>query len=1041
MMNTERICPGCGRPLAADAPQGLCPQCLVKAGLGSGVSVATETRSGQKHFAAPSPGELAGRFPQLEIVGFIGQGGMGAVYKARQKQLDRIVALKILPPGIGDDPAFAERFAREAKALAKLAHPGIVTIHDFGCADGLFFFVMEFVDGVNLRQLLANGRVSSREALAIVPQICDALQYAHDEGVVHRDIKPENILLDRRGRVKVADFGLAKLIGGAVEPPSQSATPTNVGPLTEAGKILGTPNYIAPEQRQHPDEVDHRVDIYALGVVLYQMLTGELPGKPIEPPSRKVRVDVRLDEIVLRALEAEPERRYQQASVLKTAVETVAAGQPGLPEGATAAPPGRQSRSFTWTIDLRHWQGAVTLLLLLAAVSTLVLFAAGVFRSPPASSTSRASAPPTANTGGMAPAELRTVTIVGLYLMDGPEVPSWVNRSADHGQTDFLIAGKEWIKGTHNQMNRFMDHAGTAFFLTASNHPQLTVRYDGLKLSQGDGTFQAYGARFVEEDRAKMVPGVGYSIHPVNVSDIYKWVVSPDLPPLVFKGPLLGKPNSGGSNSSQNESSNLQLPVLKSRPLKDETYTITSVLQILQPVNPADMNDDYQDARVVAQDKDSCTVEVTCYPLYRLEVGENPNWRAEDSSMIDYLQPTPTENWDEAMRLDLLAQLREDGIEPDRLTDKQLVEQVSKWALRRAHSTHAFAIWAIDYAHDQPAVYPPLREAFERQKPDRSWTDEQMFEQEALGRSMFYQKVHGSCTSSSVYLATILRALGIPTRIVFFVPPFDPNDGEQAQMFYHGIEHHRVRKIISSALDKVGGFDNHIFNEVYVGQRWVRLNYSTLGQPVLDRHYFGLLTHIYTCASLSQAPLAQTWGLRYFRYPGQSCSKPEDEAQPKLSSINPYRLLSVHDHFGARAHLDNPPVPELRTVTIRGLLTKGSPAIPDWVREDAWQKSGSDFLISFPEWLPDDPNQMREFQKRVGREFLLTAADHAPVKARLGGLDLSQGDGQFQAFGAQIAPEDKTNVVPGVPYRIQPVNTSDTYRWALAPDLPPLVFK
>ena len=138
---------------------------------------------------------------------------MGAVYKARQRELDRVVALKILPPGIGQDPAFAERFTREAKALAKLNHPGIVTLYEFGKADGLFFFLMEFVDGVTLRQLLEGERISAREALAIVPQICDALQYAHDQGIVHRDIKPENILLDRQGRVKVADFGLAKLVG------------------------------------------------------------------------------------------------------------------------------------------------------------------------------------------------------------------------------------------------------------------------------------------------------------------------------------------------------------------------------------------------------------------------------------------------------------------------------------------------------------------------------------------------------------------------------------------------------------------------------------------------------------------------------------------------------------------------------------------------------------------------------------------------------------------------------------------------------------
>jgi len=319
-------CPQCGAVLPANAPAGLCPACLLKAG----AMADTVTDAKQPPFQPPTVAELAAKFPQLEILELIGTGGMGAVYKARQKELDRVIALKILPPGIGDDPAFAGRFAREAKALAKLNHPGIVTIYDFGRADGLFYFLMEFVDGVNLRQLLHAGRVSPREALAIVPQICDALQFAHDQGIVHRDIKPENILLDRRGRVKVADFGLAKLVAAASDRTdsageeqrrSQTAATEE---LTAAGKVMGTPNYMAPEQKEHPDAVDHRADIYALGVVFYQMLTGELPGKKIELPSSKVHIDVRLDEVVLRALEKKPELRYQQASVLKTQVETIA---------------------------------------------------------------------------------------------------------------------------------------------------------------------------------------------------------------------------------------------------------------------------------------------------------------------------------------------------------------------------------------------------------------------------------------------------------------------------------------------------------------------------------------------------------------------------------------------------------------------------------------------------------------------------------------------------------------------------------------------
>ncbi len=162
-------------------------------------------------------------FPQFEILELIGKGGMGAVYKVRQKELDRIVALKILPPAIGQAPEFANRFAREAKALAKLNHPGIVTLHEFGQQDGLYFILMEFVDGVNLAQLMKTGRISPREALAIVPQICDALQFAHDHGIVHRDIKPENILLDRLGRVKVADFGIAKVVAAVCLRPFRSA--------------------------------------------------------------------------------------------------------------------------------------------------------------------------------------------------------------------------------------------------------------------------------------------------------------------------------------------------------------------------------------------------------------------------------------------------------------------------------------------------------------------------------------------------------------------------------------------------------------------------------------------------------------------------------------------------------------------------------------------------------------------------------------------------------------------------------------------------
>ena len=351
-MAETRQCPQCGAELPADAPEGVCPKCMLKLGLDSRPGAPSgpepaETTPLSSRFVPPRPEELAEHFPQLEILELLGTGGMGAVYKARQLGLDRLVALKILPPEVGQDPAFAERFTREARAMARLSHPNVVGVHDFGQASPLpspsergaggegalgeaplFYFVMEFVEGLDLRQMIRAGQLKPQEALAIVPQICDALQFAHDEGIVHRDIKPENILIDKRGRVKIADFGLAKLLGRA---PADFT-------LTGTQQAVGTPHYMAPEQMERPQEVDHRADIYSLGVVFYEMLTGELPIGRFAPPSKKVQVDVRLDEVVLRSLENEPDRRYQHASEVKTDVEAVAAEASATPPPARPAP-------------------------------------------------------------------------------------------------------------------------------------------------------------------------------------------------------------------------------------------------------------------------------------------------------------------------------------------------------------------------------------------------------------------------------------------------------------------------------------------------------------------------------------------------------------------------------------------------------------------------------------------------------------------------------------------------------------------------------
>jgi len=270
-------------------------------------------------FVPFEPAESARQFPQLDILELLGQGGMGVVYKARQRQLERLIALKILPPQIGLTEAFAERFTREARSLARLSHPRIVMIYDFGRTEaGLYYFIMEYVDGTDLRRVIQTGELSTSEALTIIPQICEALQYAHEEGIVHRDIKPENILLNKKGQVRIADFGLAKLL----DRPATGPTST----LTKVGQQMGTPHYMAPEQIEHPSGVDHRADIYSLGVVFYEMLTGELPLGRFDPPSQRAQVDIRLDNVVLRTLEKQPERRYQHVSEVKTDVESISSG-------------------------------------------------------------------------------------------------------------------------------------------------------------------------------------------------------------------------------------------------------------------------------------------------------------------------------------------------------------------------------------------------------------------------------------------------------------------------------------------------------------------------------------------------------------------------------------------------------------------------------------------------------------------------------------------------------------------------------------------
>jgi hypothetical protein len=300
--------------VSPDRAGGLCPACLAR-------MVDHPTRDPvEEHPLTPDQD-----FHGLRILGLVGRGGMGIVYKARHVALDRTVALKILPRRLAGDAGFRQRFEREAKTLAGLTHPNIVGVHDLGIEGDLTFLVMEFVEGLNLRQLLRERRLPTDQALRTALQICDGLEYAHLRGVVHRDVKPDNILIDGHGTVKITDFGLAKMIG------------SDLRSLTESDLVIGTPHYMAPEQLEQPKNVDHRADLYSVGVLLYEMLTGELPIGNFDPPSRRASLNPRLDEIVLRALAKEPSRRFQKAGDLKAAILQVV---PALGETPATPPPG-----------------------------------------------------------------------------------------------------------------------------------------------------------------------------------------------------------------------------------------------------------------------------------------------------------------------------------------------------------------------------------------------------------------------------------------------------------------------------------------------------------------------------------------------------------------------------------------------------------------------------------------------------------------------------------------------------------------------------
>jgi hypothetical protein len=462
---------------------------------------------------------------------------------------------------------------------------------------------------------------------------------------------------------------------------------------------------------------------------------------------------------------------------------------------------------------------------------------------------------------------------------------------------------------------------------------------------------------------------------------------------------------------------------------REFTYSVRAVVRVMRPCNGKALNDDYQDVRVVNENKEYAELEVVVYPMNSNAetIKGNPNWKKDDAGMAAYLAPGVTTNWDAAMRTNLLAELAKDHIAPDKLTDKEVVEQVTRWLFKRSKClSRMFCTFYVGFPNGKAAVLPGLEKAFEKDKGDPAWTVQQEFEHELLGKEMFANKTYGTCTSTAVYETTVLRAVGIPTRMILCIPPADASDAAQVEMLEKGLTHNSVRRDIVQGV-RAGGnnFNSHTFCEVFVDGRWRRLNFTTLGQNVIQSRYLGLMIKVHTFNDLSDANLAATWGTRYAK----------GSREGAFTHSNPYCLLKVSDHFGKYASVPNPPAEEieLKQVTIEKAYWPESKDASPKVRElkSGAEPGGARFYIHCREWLENagDYLQYKLFMSRADKNFILRAKGHPDVPCHLSTASYTHRSQNLCELEVVIPPAEYAKMAKGVAYTLHPVNAAKGYVW------------
>jgi hypothetical protein len=454
---------------------------------------------------------------------------------------------------------------------------------------------------------------------------------------------------------------------------------------------------------------------------------------------------------------------------------------------------------------------------------------------------------------------------------------------------------------------------------------------------------------------------------------------------------------------------------------REYAYTVRTIVQVMRPAEA--ISDDYQDARVLDATDAYVELEVVHYPLNTVAeaIVPDPEWRGGAGAPREYLEPTTTANWDGEMRAELLAALAADGIDVAALDDRAVVEQASAWLLRRAKGVDDFTTFFTHFPGGRPAILPGL-EGAAAQYAQGDLSMEQRWERELFAKGMFRNRTHGSCTSTAIYLQGCLRAAGIPTRTILCIPAVDASDDREMEMVKRGLTHHRVRQTVLGALEGIrGSWSSHTFNEVWVGGRWRRLNYSRLGQNILDPSCFGLMTHVATMRDWADAEGAGTVGRR------QHLRRFDDA----FGHRNPYSALTISDRFGPHANVANEPLPEFKELTVTRAVWYDSSERPDDVSMKLGDAASGHVLLQVKENRAGGGTaQYATFWEQVGKAFALRAEERPEVQARA-----ERGYWGNGWFYIRIPPEELAKMAVDVPYALVALNGDAKYRWTVGPDV------